>query len=346
MKLQALRLFLRIMEQGSLAAAAKSLNMSQSAASRLLSGLEHAAGLRLFHRDRIRLLPTTEGTNFFTEVRRVLVAIDDLPRVAQRVAGGARVRLRIVSMPRFAASLLAPAVARFQRQHPEVEVDVAIVHRRELELAVANQSFDLGIGALPLHNPGIVSQPLLSLPAVVVLPGGHPLARRQSLGACDLATETVVVLGSGTQLRHDVEAMFAAEGITLSPKIVVDSLEFACRLTARGVGVTIADPLTAAALGAAELAVVPWRPRTLFHVGILLPALMPASSSVEPFIDCLRHEARQLGGHPKTGQAGATGVQRGRQSGPIARCAHAGPSPPSAARAAGSGRSRRRDRAG
>ena len=79
MKLQALRLFLRIMELGSLAAAAKSLNMSQSAASRLLSGLEHGTGLRLFHRDRMRLVPTTEGTSFFAEVRRVLVAIDDLP---------------------------------------------------------------------------------------------------------------------------------------------------------------------------------------------------------------------------------------------------------------------------
>ena len=296
MKLQALRLFLRIMELGSLAAAAKSLNMSQSAASRLLSGLEHGTGLRLFHRDRMRLVPTTEGTTFFAEVRRVLVAIDDLPRIAQRVAGGTRVRLRIVSMPRFAASLLAPAVARFHRAHPEVEVDVAIVHRRELELAVANQSFDLGIGALPLNNPGIESHPLLSLPAVVVLPARHPLARRKSLGARDLSAEPLVVLGPGTQLRHDVEAMFAAEGITIQPKIVVDSLEFACRLVGQGAGVTIADRLTPDALGAGRLAVVPWRPRTLFHVGVLLPALMPPSRSVEQFLDGLRREARQLGG--------------------------------------------------
>jgi DNA-binding transcriptional LysR family regulator len=295
-KLQALRLFLRVMELGSLAAAAKSLNMSQSAASRLLSGLEHGTGLRLFHRDRMRLVPTLEGTSFFAEVRRVLVAIDDLPRVAQRVAGGTRTRLRIVSMPRFAASLLAPAVAHFHRLHPEVEIDVAIVHRRELELAVANQSFDLGIGALPLDNPGIESQPLLSLPAVVVLPPDHPLASRKSLGARDLAEETLVVLGPGTRLRHDVEAMFAADGLTIHPKIVVDSLEFACRLVAQGSGVAIADPLTPATLGAGRLAVVPWRPRTLFHVGVLRPALMPPSPSVERFVECLRREGRQLSG--------------------------------------------------
>lgn len=296
MKLQALRLFLRIMELGSLAAAAQSLNMSQSAASRLLSGLEHSTGLRLFHRDRMRLVPTTEGTSFFAEVRRVLVAIDDLPRVAQRVAGGTRIRLRIVSMPRFAASLLAPAVADFHRHHPGVEVDVAIIHRRELELAVANQSFDLGIGALPLDNPGIEAQPLLSLPAVVVLPARHPLARRKSLGARDLAVETLVVLGPGTQLRHDVEAMFAAEGVAVRPKIVVDSLEFACRLVAQGAGIAIADSLTPAALGAGRLATVPWRPRTLFHVGVLLPALMPPSRSVEQFLESLRRAARELGG--------------------------------------------------
>ncbi|MBU8877186.1 LysR family transcriptional regulator [Reyranella sp. MMS21-HV4-11] len=296
MKLQALRLFLRVMELGSLAAAAKSLNISQSAASRLLSGLEHGTGLRLFHRDRMRLVPTPEGTSFFAEVRRVLMAVDDLPRVARRVAGGTRVRLRIVSMPRFAASLLAPAVAHFHRLHPEVEVEVAIVHRRELELAVANQSFDLGIGALPLHNPGIDSQPLLDLPAVVVLPAGHPLARRKSLGARDLAAESVIVLGADTQLRHDVEAMFAAEGIALHPKMVVDSLEFACRLVSEGAGVTVADSLTPVTLGVGKLAVVPWRPRILFHVGVLLPALMPPSHSVEQFLDGLRRVARRLGG--------------------------------------------------
>lgn len=296
MKLQALRLFLRIMELGSLAAAAQSLNMSQSAASRLLSGLEHGTGLRLFHRDRMRLVPTTEGTSFFAEVRRVLVAIDDLPRVAERVASGTRVRLRIVSMPRFGASLLAPAVADFHRHHPEVEVDVAIIHRRELELAIANQSFDLGIGALPLDNPGIEAQPLLSLPAVVVLPARHPLARRKSLGARDLAAETLIVLGPGTRLRHDVEAMFAAEGVAIHPKIVVDSLEFACRLVGQGAGVAIADSLTPAALGAGRLITVPWRPRTSFHVGVLLPALMPPSRSVEQFLESLRRAARELGG--------------------------------------------------
>jgi len=294
-KLQALRLFLRIMELGSLGAAAQSLNMSQSAASRLLAGLEHGTGLRLFHRDRMRLVPTTEGTAFFAEVRRVLVAIDDLPRVAQRVAGGTRVRLRIVSMPRFATSLLAPAVADFHRHHPEVEVDVAIIHRRELELAVANQSFDLGIGALPLDNPGIEAQPLLSLPAVVVLPAGHPLARRKALGARDLAAETLIVLGTGTQLRDDVETMFAAEGVPIRPKIVVDSLEFACRLVAQSAGVAIADSLTPASLGAGQLVLVPWRPRTLFHVGVLLPALIPPSRSVEQFLESLRRSAREAG---------------------------------------------------
>ena len=99
-------------------------------------------------------------------------------------------------------------------------------------------------------------------------------------------------------LRNDVEAMFAAEGITIQPKIVVDSLEFACRLVGLGAGVAIADPLTPAALGAGRLAMVPWRPRTLFHVGVLLPALMPPSPSVERFLDCLRGEARRLGGRP------------------------------------------------
>ena len=131
---------------------------------------------------------------------------------------------------------------------------------------------------------------------MVVLPARHLLARRKSLGARDLAAETLVVLGPGTQLRHDVEAMFAAEGVAIRPKIVVDSLEFACRLVEQGAGITIADPLTPAVVGAGQLSTAPWRPRTLFHVGVLMPALMPPSRSVEQFLEALRRAAKELGG--------------------------------------------------
>src|SRR2546423_15556999 len=76
MNIQAIRLFLHIMQRGSLAAGAEALNMSASAASRLLSGLERTTGLKLFSRDGHSLRPTAERAQYFHECRRALVAGD------------------------------------------------------------------------------------------------------------------------------------------------------------------------------------------------------------------------------------------------------------------------------
>ena len=77
MNTNALRLFLHVMQRGSLVAAATELNMSPSAASRLLMGLERETGLVLFSRHGKRLHPTAEGKQYFSECYRVLVAVDD-----------------------------------------------------------------------------------------------------------------------------------------------------------------------------------------------------------------------------------------------------------------------------
>ena len=80
MNIQAIRLFLHVTQLGSLAAGAQQLNMSPSAASRLLAGLERTTGLKLFSRDGHALRPTVEGAQYFNECRRVLIAVDELPR--------------------------------------------------------------------------------------------------------------------------------------------------------------------------------------------------------------------------------------------------------------------------
>src|SRR6185295_9482857 len=110
MNIQAIRLFLHVMQRGSLAAGAQQLNMSASAASRLLSSLERTTGLKLFSRDGHSLRPTTEGAQYFNECYRVLVAVDELPRAARRLASGVQSRLKVASGARLANSLMIPAI--------------------------------------------------------------------------------------------------------------------------------------------------------------------------------------------------------------------------------------------
>src|SRR3569833_2308689 len=118
MNIQAIRLFLNVVQRGSLAAAAQELNMSPSAASRLLSGLERTAGMKLFSRDGHSLRPTAEGAQYFNECHRVLLAVDELPRAARRLASGAQSRLKLACGARLANSLMIPAIGRFAKRNP------------------------------------------------------------------------------------------------------------------------------------------------------------------------------------------------------------------------------------
>ena len=203
MNFNAVRLFLHVMQRGSLVAAANDLNMSPSSASRLLVGLERSTGLALFSRDRQRLQPTPEGERYYNECYRVLVAVDELPRVAERLASGVRARLGLVSTPRFASSLMIPAIGRFLRDNADVEIDLQIMLRREIEFPSVEHSFDIGVVALPMKNPALKMTRLFDMPVAAIMRRNHPLARREFLRATELAAQQLVLIPSGTRIRDE-----------------------------------------------------------------------------------------------------------------------------------------------
>ena len=304
MNFTALRLFLHIMQRGSLNAAARQLNLSPSAASRQLSHLERSIGLKLFRRDRQRLVATELADQYYSECYRVLAAVDELPRIARRLASGTRSRLRLVAMPRVASCLVLPAVARFTDEHPEIDVTLEVMTRREIERTLASQSFDLGIVVLPFQHPAIMSDPLLDLPLVAVSRKGHALSRRSFLRARDLARERIVTLASGSRMRLDLDEFFAAEGLELHPHATVSTLELACRLVLQSDFVTITDLLLILDQTSSNYCVTPLRPARSQSVGIVQPPLALETQTLSDFRRELMVEVvsakRRIAAHKRT----------------------------------------------
>lgn len=271
------------MQRGSLAAAAKQLNMSPSAASRQLSRLERSIGLKLFRRDRQRLIPTDQADHFYNECYRVLAAVDELPQVARRLSKGAKSRLRLVAMPRIASCLVIPAVSRFMRENPTVEISLEVMARREMEKALASYAFDLGVAVLPLQQVAVKVEPLLEVPLVAVLSRGHRLAGRASLRVTDIARERFVALTPGSRIRMDTEEVFATEGLEFRPQVAVSTLELAWRLVETADLVTISDPLLALGLPSEAFNLIPLRPARSHRVGMFSSSLASESETAARF---------------------------------------------------------------
>jgi len=293
MNIQAIRLFLHVTQRGSLAAGAQALNMSPSAASRLLSGLERTTGLKLFSRDGHALRPTVEGAQYFNECHRVLLAVDELPHAARRLAGGARSRLKVGSGARLATSLLIPAIVRFAKKHPDVEVDFHLTQVHEFT-RLASEHFDLAVGALlPLTITTIVPSPLFDMPSVAVMCPDHPLAKRNFVRATDLAAHKLIGTSIGPT-RDNLEHLFHSEGVEYHPQYTANSFEHGCHLLLRIGAIMIADPLVPLAIDSKLFALVPLKPLRMVQTSIYTPILKPESRLVAEFTACLREEAKLL----------------------------------------------------
>lgn len=127
------RVFVAIMEQGNLTAAARHLRRSLQTVSRSLQALERELGVELIQRTTRRAQPTAAGLAFHTRIRAALADID-LAR-SELAEHGARIdgTLRIGGSTQFSAPYLVPLVAAFMERYPDVTV----------ELVVADQHVDL-----------------------------------------------------------------------------------------------------------------------------------------------------------------------------------------------------------
>ena len=302
------------MQRGSLAAGADALNMSPSAASRLLSGLERTTGLKLFSRDGHSLRPTVEGSQYFNECHRVLLAVDELPYLARRLASGSQARLKVGSGARLATSLLIPAIGRFAKRNPDVEVDFHLTQVHEFS-RLASEHFDLAVGALlPRTITTVTASPLFDMPTVAVMRPDHALAGRKFVRATDIAPHILIGTSIGPT-RDNLEFLFHEEGVEYHPQYTVNSWEHGCHLLLQIGAIMITDPLVPLTIDPNLFALVPLKPLRMVQTSIYAPALRPESRLVADFRACLHEEARAL----EKRVAALMGRSRGRPRRPAKR---------------------------
>ncbi|MCW7541602.1 LysR substrate-binding domain-containing protein [Aquabacterium sp. A7-Y] len=124
-----LDLVLQVAAQGSLAGAARQLELEPPAVSKRLSALETRLGVRLFNRTTRRLALTEEGELFCRQARQLLDGLQALEDQLQERRKEARGLVRIASSFGFGRAWVAPALGDFQRRHPQVEVQLNLTEQ-------------------------------------------------------------------------------------------------------------------------------------------------------------------------------------------------------------------------
>lgn len=290
MNVKALRAFRAVVAEGSVSGASRAMNLSQPAVSRLILLLEAELRLQLFHRVRRRLILTDEGRAFQREAGRILANLDEIPRIADEIRASRVKRLRVVSMPRTALSVVCPAVARLAREHTDMEISLDLRTRRDLEMWVGGKEYDVGFGNVPVIHRTVRSLPLVRVRLEVLLPADHRLAQRDRLTIDDLAAEEIIAQFPGLLLRKQMDELFHASERHLSYRLQTSSSQMASHLVANGAGVTIVDRLSAATLDPRAVVLRPLDPERWVSFGVILPKSEEAEPLADLMIDYLRRE--------------------------------------------------------
>ena len=194
--------FVRVIEAGSLSAAARQLRLSPAAVSRQLAALEEEVGTALVARTTRKLAPTPSGVAYYERCLRVLREVDEAQAFARTrgLAGALRVSVPVT----FGLASVVPRIRALATRHPKLRLDVRL-EDRIIDLALEGVDVAIRVGVEPPLSTDLVAQPLFAWRRELVASPSY-LARRG-------VPKTPAALAKHDALSHVMEA--SAETWTL-----------------------------------------------------------------------------------------------------------------------------------
>ena len=192
--IEKLRLFLTILEEGSLRRAATRCCIAQSAITRQIQLLEHDLGGRVLERTSAGVRPTNGGHALAEKARTLLADYDSAMAEVRRLVRGESDRLRIGYIASAVQEYLGPALVELRRRYPKLNIKMLDQTPAEMITALRRGEIDLAVTAYGAEalSGDFYTHKLASVPSLVALPLDHPLASHKQISISQLKKESFV----------------------------------------------------------------------------------------------------------------------------------------------------------
>lgn len=243
LNLRQIEIFKAVIDHGTVSRASEVLNISQPAASKLLMQLERENGLKLFDRNKGRLVPTAKGLRLHEEIDRIFVGLRQVESAIDFLKREDQGRLIVGVPPGLTGAFIQRSTMNFLKRNPNVACAIQSVALRWIPEHVGTRKLDVGVVTSGIDNPYVVSEPLLKHPLLCIMPLGHPLASQRVVRPRHLNGTSFVAFSVGTYTGQKVSKML--EDNDVSPNIVLtaDTNPSVCEFVAGGLGVSLVQPL-------------------------------------------------------------------------------------------------------
>jgi DNA-binding transcriptional LysR family regulator len=285
-RLQSMRVFQQVVDDGSFAAAARKFDLSAAGVTRLVGDLENHLGARLLQRTTRRLALTEVGETYLARVRHILNDIDEAHAAAQANAEEMSGVIRILAPPLIGVHVLAPLVAEFGRLYPKIVLDIHVdspllppIQDYDLTLLGAEDTFDANIIARPIAS----SDGILCASPEYLREHGIPQQPEDLAGHRCLRVKLPANRHRSWRLINPQEQQRVLE-VQIEPALLVNHTDTLIRACIDGAGISIQSiDLVANFLNSGELQRVlsPWiTGRNTLYAALPSRKFIPARTSV------------------------------------------------------------------
>lgn len=245
MTLTELRYIVAVARERHFGRAAEACFVSQPTLSVAIKKLEEELGVILFERGTSEVGVTPIGVQIVAQAQKVLEESGAIKELAKQgkdpLAGPLRLGIIYTIGPYLLPEFMKHMIASVPQMPLLLQENFTV---RLIEMIKLGE-LDAAIMALPLPECGLLAQPLYDEPFVVAVPRDHPWAKRKVLGATELKSETMLLLGSGHCFRDQVLEVcpellrFSPHPGAIQKTFEGSSLETIRHMVASGIGITV-----------------------------------------------------------------------------------------------------------
>lgn len=237
MTLRHYKIFVAVCDQMNMTAAAKLLFISQSAVSQAVAELEKFYGVRLLERLSKKLYLTPAGERLLGYARHMVGMNEEIEKSMKTMAGSGSVR--IGSSVTIGASVLPDLVRRYQKEHPEVEIEVFEDNTSQIEKRILRDATDLGLVEGEVSSPDLISRPFLEDELVLICGREHRFAGLSSVSPQELEHEPFMIREEGSGTRKTFESVMEAHNLSFRISWTCNNADTIKAAVADGLGVSV-----------------------------------------------------------------------------------------------------------
>ena len=230
--------FLEVARRGNVSRAAEAMFVTQPTLTARIHSLERELGEPLFARTRRGMRLTDAGRAFLPYAERAIRAVRDGRQALVDARSASAGRLVLGAAPAVSTYVLPALLQRFAGDFPRVEVAVRTGHSEDVLQMLLGEEVQLGL-VRALRHPDIESIPLYEDPLVLVVPPGHPFAKRARVGIADVALERLIFFDRTSSYYELTQSFFLSLGVTPREVMELDNIESTKKMVERKLGIAL-----------------------------------------------------------------------------------------------------------